>query len=79
MKYDVVYYWLGGTEQGRWRAITTALEPESRTPNKLVENLTKMGYVAHRGLRAIGPPEGPPSEAELREALGLPQLETNSG
>ena len=48
-KYDVCYYWDGS----RWVAAKIA------DRNALMAK----GYVAVRGLRSIGPPEGPPSKS----------------
>lgn len=59
MKYDCVYWWNGGTERGRW----VQADPGTR------EECRRMGYVAYDGKTTIGPPEGPPTLAEIQEVL----------
>lgn len=59
MRHDVVYYWIGGTEVGRWNRA----DPGTR------DDIRRQGYVAHNGSLAIGPPEGPPSKKEIDEVL----------
>lgn len=61
IKRDVVWWWKGGTEKGRWHAAAAGNRTEIR----------RMGYVAHDGSLTIGPPEGPPSQAQLNEVLKL--------
>lgn len=51
--YDVTWYWTRSSRQ--WSGATAGTR----------EDIRKAGYVAHNGLRSIGPPEGPPSEAEM--------------
>lgn len=61
LSYDVVYYWTGGTERGQWNEAQYGTRDELR----------KMGYVAHNGIRSIGAPEGPPSIEDFK-SLGFP-------
>ncbi len=78
--YDVIYYWTGGREVGEWNAtlsvghdshyIDGSLTNPTRNIDDLISKIRRQGYVAHRGLRSIGPPEGPPTDAEFK-ALGL--------
>lgn len=65
-KYDVVYHWVGGREEGRWHEVHTVPE---MAEERLAE-VRRMGYVAHRGVKSIGAPEGPPSDADFR-AIGM--------
>ena len=60
MKYDVVWYWVGGTEAGEWRE---CVPDEGLEADR--ERLKRMGYVAYLGRRSIGPPEGPPDMAKF--------------
>lgn len=57
--YDVLYYWTG-------EAWVEHDAPADRLGPALDE-LEGRGFVALRGARAVGPPEGPPSEARLAE------------
>lgn len=59
---DRVYYWIGGTERGRWQEIVC--QP-SEVSAKLAE-VERMGYRAVRGSSAIGAPEGPPNFSALQ-------------
>ena len=59
--FNCVYYWVGGTEEGKWR------QADAGT----CEKCRRMGYVAHNGNTKIGPPDGPPSEAELKSVLSF--------
>lgn len=52
---DVVWFWMGGRDRGYW----CAADAGSR------ERIRQGGRVAHDGLRSIGSPEGPPSEADF--------------
>lgn len=54
-KYDVIYWWQGGTEQGKWREALPGKDAQAT-----VSKIKQMGYYAVKGLRSIGPPEGPP-------------------
>jgi hypothetical protein len=65
IKYDVVWYWVGGTQHGQWNP---AFPDEGIEEG--VRVIERMGYVAHAGRRAIGPPEGAPPKAELDRVLG---------
>ena len=56
---DVVWYWSGGAEVGRWHAADAGTR----------ESIRRGGRVAHDGRRSIGPPEGPPSREELSYVL----------
>lgn len=58
--YDVVWYWCGD----QWRAVEPGQFPEFLTVDGLVRDLESRGFVAKRGRRSIGQPEGPPSVAE---------------
>lgn len=60
-RYDVVWYWVGGTERGRW--FECPWTPDAR------ENVERSGYVAVEGRRSIGKPDTPPSAASLRRVL----------
>ena len=64
MRYDAVYWWQGGSEQGRW----IEAQPGANV-HETVRALRRMGYVAHPGRRSIGAPEGAPSREELTEVL----------
>ncbi len=72
--YDVVWFWTGGREEGEWRPSTVrAKDPKHPTRKEIHEHraaLDRAGYVNHSGSTRIGPPEGPPSDAEFK-ALGL--------
>ena len=61
--YDVIYYWTGGREEGEWRA---AIHQSEGMPDESIRRIERMGYVAHRGQRSIGPPEGPPCESDFQ-------------
>lgn len=70
-KYDadrVIYYWTGGREEGEW--CTIWVTDGDRTTADRLTALARAGYVAHRGSRVVGAPEGAPSDAEFK-ALGL--------
>lgn len=62
--YDVVYFWLGGRERGEWKAASPNAQD---SVGDMVNTLNLMGYVAHRGFLSVGPPEGPPEDAEFRK------------
>ena len=63
MQIDRLYYWQGGTEEGRWRmAWPTDLDAGR-------QDIEHMGYVCVRGSEAIGPPEGPPSLERINQVL----------
>lgn len=51
---DCVYYWIGGTENGRWRKAVGA------DLRKLRAEIEYMGYRVVYGRTAIGAPDGPP-------------------
>ena len=58
-KYDCVWWWNGGTERGKWMQSDPGTRDECR----------RVGFVAYDGSTKIGPPEGPPSLAEIQEVL----------
>ena len=62
----IVCYWTGGREQGHWTETLT----QGSAIEETLEHLKRAGFVAHRGIQAIGAPEGPPSDSEFK-ALGL--------
>ena len=64
-KSDIVYYWAGGRRVGRWNPSYPTISTE-----ETLRRFKLAGYVAHPGLKSIGPPEGAPSDAEFK-ALGL--------
>ena len=66
--YDVVWYWIGGSERGSWHGAN--VDPAGA--ETLRQEVERMGYVAHKGRRSIGPPEGPPTREELAAAIGDP-------
>ena len=55
-QYNTVYYWVGGSQSGQWRA--TNISPGEI--ESTIERLERMGYYAVPGNTNIGPPEGPP-------------------
>lgn len=57
-KYDVLWYYIGGTARGEWRDCLDGPAEFER----LEKELARAGYVTRRGRRNIGPPEGPPAE-----------------
>ncbi len=59
-KNDCTWYYVGGTLAGEWRRADAGCEEACR----------RMGYVAHPGRLAIGPPEGAPSAKEFAAVLG---------
>ncbi len=68
--FDVVYFWKGGREAGSWHEAIPGVYPNYRIIPELINELECAGYVAVRGQRAIGAPEGAPDERRFR-ALGL--------
>lgn len=74
MTYDVIWYWQGGRVDGRWRSSWPAASnlngPTSENVEHHIKYLNSTGYVAHRGTRKIGPPDGPPDDSEFK-AIGL--------
>lgn len=62
IKYDVIYYWVGGRVEGQWHATLGYSE-------EMLESVRHMGYVAHPGRTSIGAPEGPPSLIQLQRVL----------
>lgn len=63
-RYDVVWYWTGGTERGQWREA----EPGDDI-RETVRRIERMGSVAVTGKRSIGRPEGAPSADRIRAVL----------
>ena len=64
---DVVYYWIGGTQEGIWREARFGGALDScKTQTALIARISDMGYVAKRGNTSVGPPEGPPDVAAFR-------------
>lgn len=60
--HDTVYYWKGGTANGRWyRTLITADRIE-----ETLARLRRAGYHAVPGRQSIGAPEGPPYSDEYR-------------
>lgn len=59
MKYDCVWYWVGGLESGEWRQADAGTR----------DAIQRSGRVAHNGLLSVGPPDGPPSAVELAKVL----------
>lgn len=51
--FDVIYYWVGGTQRGIWKATLGYSE-------QMLVEIRRMGYHAVAGRRSIGAPEGPP-------------------
>jgi hypothetical protein len=72
MKYDRVYYWVGGAEEGEWCAAIPGSTPwgNNKSADELREDIRRQGRVAHLGISWIGPPEGPPSHNQLK-AVGF--------
>jgi hypothetical protein len=68
-KYDVLWFYQGGTDCGRWQAALVEPKIFDQTENALHH----MGYFTVRSRRAIGPPEGPP--AEMLEGLSFPVID----
>ncbi len=58
MKYDILYFYKGGTESGEWYP-ACVLPSEFKEAEK---RLHLAGYFTRRGKRSIGAPEGPPAE-----------------
>lgn len=55
-KFDTVYYFAGGTENGEWRQVALM----GRDAETVRQEVARMGYVAVKGLMSVGAPEGPP-------------------
>lgn len=61
--YDVIWYWQGGLESGKWFDAS----PSTHISMDLQRvEIKRMGFVAHFGTQNIGPPEGPPSKADFQ-------------
>jgi len=62
----VVYVWFCDA----WRIVAIQTKFAGRPSRAEVEDhiqaMNKCGYVAHRGTLSIGPPEGPPSDADFK-------------
>ena len=61
-RWDVVWWWRGGSERGEW--IAADATPE--TADAVASEIRRMGYFAVKGLRSIGAPEGSPREENAR-------------
>jgi hypothetical protein len=64
-KYDVVWYWHHQTWMPADPAVPAALGGVDGDVDALVLRLERAGYPARRGLRDVGPPEGPPRLGEV--------------
>lgn len=62
MTADVVWWWRGGREAGEWLPAETRGDADA-----VALEIERGGRVCVKGLRDIGPPEGPPSEERFRE------------
>ena len=73
-KYDVIWYWTGGREVGKWRPASLNTSGSNYSFGQVLKEgsmtLDRAGYVNHPGTLAIGPPEGPPDDSEFKR-LGL--------
>ncbi len=72
MKYDTIYYWVGGREAGEWIAVSTRVmeAADVQGSDVVVERMNRAGYVTKRGAKNVGPPEGPPADADFK-AIGM--------
>jgi hypothetical protein len=72
-RYDVIWYWVDIGVGGVWHDLPIikrrTAEAERQSVQASLASLARLGIVAHRGLRSIGAPEGPPT-AEDFAALG---------
>lgn len=57
-KYDRVYYWTGGTDNGKWNEAIPNCYPEYKSVETLIADLERMGYKTVKGSSKIGAPEG---------------------
>lgn len=64
MFYDVLWYWVGGTERGVWRAVPVSSKEEMEAKEASIH---RMGYATRRGKLSVGAPEGPPQEPHCSE------------
>lgn len=67
MRYDLVFYWTGGTQSGYWNA---ARPMNGETLDDLADRIRAMGYVTRFGSSAIGSPDRGPSGQEIGLVLG---------
>ncbi len=66
----VVFYWNNEAQTATWREARFGGALDTcKTQTELVSYLNGMGFVAKRGTTSVGPPEGPPSNADFR-AIG---------
>lgn len=56
-RYDVIYFWVGGREVGRWEATLGYSE-------EMLADIRRGGRHAVPGKLSIGAPEGPPRNIE---------------
>ena len=56
--YDRVYYWTGGTDNGKWNEAMPNCYPEYKDIDTLLADVKRMGYKAVKGISKIGAPEG---------------------
>lgn len=68
---EVVFFWQGGTEVGKWREALPGVWPDRKTADQLVAELNRAGFVAHKGSQEIGAPEGPPAADEISAVLAV--------
>ena len=57
---DRVYYWTGGTDNGKWNEAFPGVYPEYKGIDALLADVQRMGYKAVKGSSKIGAPEGAP-------------------
>ena len=57
-QYDRVYYWTGGTENGKWNEAIPNCYPEYKDIDTLLADVTRMGYKAVKGSSKVGSPDG---------------------
>lgn len=69
--YDVVWYWVGGTEMGRWHDSPREGQWPEAELRRQREAIRRQGYVAHLGRRSLGAPEGPPTAQEIKEVTSF--------
>lgn len=64
-----VWYWTGGTLGGEWKAAFPGVYPARQSIESLKTEIRRMGYVAYYGSLEIGPPDDPPTKAEIDAVL----------
>lgn len=65
MRFDRIYYWVGGTERGEWKEAWPADIAEG------LESVRRAGYYAVLGRSSIGAPEGNPFERRGTKAAAM--------